>query len=271
VKVLAGRAGNDARLESGAPREAHEMSAETGEDLLQLLGELGSPFGDYITHVANRGLRRYKAVGQTGAKEGQSLYTHVLDGVSALEVVRGSLGLDDVEARCLFLAYSVHDLNKLPDYDGRRPYRDVASEENVARELERIGADGFFPEWREYLPDITALCRLHQGHLAVDDTGVDRRERLRFRLGWPRVERLGCLMRAVDVLDLSHDLVEPKHKETFLREVNAAGGRRFRFEHHRLAENRGILTNLIHRAVAECLKERLAAVPLLCYPEGTVY
>ena len=79
-------------------------------------------------------------------------------------------------------------------------------------------------------------------------------------------------MRAVDVLDLSHDLGERKHKETFLRQVNtAASGRRLRFEHHRLAQNRGILTNLIHRAVADYLQGRLGAAPLLCYPEGTLY
>ncbi len=247
--------------------------AQAGEDLLQLLGEPSSPFGDFIATVANCGLRRYKTVQQTGkTKQGQSLYTHVLDGVSVLEVVRHLLGLGAEETRVLFLAYAVHDLNKLPEYDQRQPYRELASETNIACELERVGANEFFPTWRDYLTDVTALCRLHQGHLAVDDTGLDRRTRLTYRLGWQRVERLGCLMRAADVLDLSHDLDESRHKETFLHELNvAANGKRYYFIHHRLAESRGILTNLIHQAISDYVRRRIGSAALLHYPEGTIY
>lgn len=244
------------------------------EDLLQLIGERTSPFGDYIDTLANGALGRYKVISQGGAKGGESLYTHVLNGVSVLEVLRGLLELDDEEARCLFLAYTIHDLNKLPETaGGSRPsaYKDLASAGNASAELERLGADAFFPEWRDYLPDITGLCRLHQGHLAVDATGLDRRQRLRYRLGWQQVERLGCLMRAADVLDLSHELDEAKHKEAFLREVNTASPVRFRFVWHRLAENRGIFTNLIHRTVSDFLQQQMGIVPLLCYPEGTAY
>lgn len=248
------------------------MDEQVGK-LLALIGQSSPPFDDFIKHVANGGLRRYKAIIHTeGPKAGESLYTHALSGVSVLEVVREPLGLTDPEARCLFLAYSVHDLNKVIQGGDKIAYKDLATEGNVARELEAVGADQFFPDWRTYLVDIAALCRLHQGHLAVDMTGADRRERFKYQLGWDRLELLGHLMRGADVLDLSDGLEETKHKDSFIRAVNAASGRsRFRFIHHRLSENRGILTNLIHHTVATYLHARLGARPLLCYPEGTAY
>lgn len=75
-----------------------------------------SVFKDYIEQVANNGLLRYKSIIQYGKKAGESLYTHVLNGIFVLEQLRPALELTDMEARVLFAAYTIHDINKLPEY-----------------------------------------------------------------------------------------------------------------------------------------------------------
>ena len=71
------------------------------------------------------------------------------------------------EMRCVLLALTIHDLNKLPQYgkraDGRdEKYDDAASPKNIRAELEQLQADEFFPEWRDYLQDIVLLAHSHQ-------------------------------------------------------------------------------------------------------------
>src|SRR5438128_4253354 len=84
-------------------------------------------------------------------------------------------------------------------------------------------------------------------------------------------------MYAVDNLDLSHTLSENKHKHGFIAIVNALSGRRWRWVTHRLGENRGLLSNVIHNTVVSYLQkrdrhdERTGIVDLLYYPDGVAY
>ena len=56
------------------------------QDLLFQLGIEGQNLIDsYIKTIANRKLTKYKNNIQTGKKEGQSLYTHVLNGIFVFE------------------------------------------------------------------------------------------------------------------------------------------------------------------------------------------
>ena len=71
-------------------------------------------FNDYIEHIANGSLQAYKAILQHGGKHGESLYTHVLNGILVLETLRQPLQLNDIEARVLYTAFTVHDINKVP-------------------------------------------------------------------------------------------------------------------------------------------------------------
>src|SRR3954471_20138414 len=120
-------------------------------DLLTLLNDTDPVIEAYFEHVVNGGLTRYREIRQTGAKAGQTLYTHVLDGVLVLEKLRHALKLTDLEARLLFAAYSVHDINKVAaTFDGdRRPYNQIATAERFARELETLGIAGLLPGWQE--------------------------------------------------------------------------------------------------------------------------
>ncbi|RMF34530.1 MAG: type I-D CRISPR-associated protein Cas10d/Csc3, partial [Chloroflexi bacterium] len=233
-----------------------------------------SVLGDYLDHVANAGLTAYKAVLQWGDKRGESLYTHVLNGIFVLETLRPPLGLRDEEARVLYTAFTIHDLNKA--LESEQPFGKLAVEENVAAEIERLGLDRFFPTWQNYLSDITSLIRAHSGHYHSGGERWNLRRASTYRLGLDRVNALVHLMRAADVVDLSHTLEERARKADFLSYVNAYladSGRpvQYEFVTHRLTEQRGLLTNVIHNGIVAELQERYGLIPLLFYPEGVAY
>jgi CRISPR-associated protein Csc3 len=239
-----------------------------------------SVFKDYLDQVAHRGFVAYKAVLQWGGKEGQSLYTHVLDGVFVLETLREMLGLNDTETRVLYTAFTVHDINKVLGQQGH--FGDLATQENVAAEIERLNLDAFFPEWQAYVQDILSLVRGHSGHHHSGGERWNVKRDSVYGLGLERVDALLHLVRAADVVDLSHTLEERDHKANFLGHLNAylADSQTLADEHlatqheffiHRLAEQRGILTNVIHNAIAADLREQFGLIPLLYYPDGITY
>ena len=101
-----------------------------------------------MDEVGNRSLLSYRAYLQWGGKEGESLYTHVLNGIQVLETLREHLTLADDEARVLFTAFTVHDLNKV--LDQQTAFGKLATHENIAAEITRLGLDEFFPDWRNF-------------------------------------------------------------------------------------------------------------------------
>lgn len=250
------------------------MAAKIEELLLKLTGPADGVLGEYIRHIANDNgdearLATYKRIIQWGGKEGQPLYAHVLDLVFTLSRLSEVLRLSSTEQRVLMLVLSVHDLNKAPGYEHLGSYNALATPDNVALELKRIGADGFFPEWREYIRDIVLLMRAHSDHYHV--AGSLMRRGGDFRLGQERVEELVPLVQALDIIDLSHELHERKHKQRFLQHLNEFSKVQYEFVHHSVAEQRGILTNVIHNRIAEYMQTHKEAWPLLYYPEGVVY
>jgi CRISPR-associated protein Csc3 len=261
------------------PQDASQVqdNATSDESWLRLIGpgEL-RPLDDYVENIANRGLRKYRGIVQWGKKEGQTYYDHILDGVMTLGRLcqLKPLGITDDEARCLFLAFTVHDINKVEAY-GKKAYADVATDENIHAELTSLDASSFFSEWQTYLHDIGELARLHQGHLAVTIDGLDRRKRLLLdeQAEPGRVHRLGYLIQAVDELALSHTLDERASKDKFLFDLNrACATEQYRFVTHRLSEYRGVLTNVIHNCVVAYLRERYSSsLDLLYYSDGVAY
>ncbi|MFZ2360051.1 MAG: type I-D CRISPR-associated protein Cas10d/Csc3 [Anaerolineae bacterium] len=233
-----------------------------------------SVFSEYLDHVGNQALLSYRQHLQWGGKQGESLYSHVLNGVQVLETLRPLLGLSDAETRVLFTAFTVHDLNKV--LQTNQGFNRLAVAENVAQEVHRLGIGGFFPAWQEYLEDITSLIRGHSGHHhSGGERMIPRREPV-YRLGLAKVDALLHLMRAADVVDLSHTLEERTHKQAFVGYVNAyladsSQPRQLRLFSHRLTEQRGILTNVIHNAIVEDLVAHYGLTPLLYYPDGVTY
>ena len=167
------------------------------------------------------------------------------------------------------LAFCIHDLNKT--YEGQEmSYSRIATPENIAKEIEKVGFDGFFPDWRDYIEDITELARGHSGHNSVRGDSLDRRSDPT-RIGKSRLNKLCEIIRAVDVADLSHSYSERKHKQTFLSHFNSLSDVQHRLIAHQVVEQRGVLTNIIHNQVSEFLNERFDASPIFLYPKGTHY
>jgi CRISPR-associated protein Csc3 len=241
-------------------------------DILFSLGydDPDSIIGSYIRHVANGGLATYKTIFQGGKKAGEPVYVHFINGVFTAERLRSLLDLKDIEARVLYSAYSVHDVNKLVE-NTRKSFNALAVKETVQAELERIGVPDFFPAYQDYLEDITWLVRYHSGHYSTAAEGLIPALDL-YRLDRERVQRvLGPLMRALDVLELSTTLEERTHKAQFLLKLNEIGDTQYTIVTHQVTEQRGLLTNLIHNRVSAHLERRWGLVPLLFYPEGVAY
>ncbi len=244
-------------------------------------------FSGYLQHIANKKLRRYKRIiHNRGEKQGQSYYSHVMDLVTIAEKLRVALELDEREMRCVLLALTIHDLNKIPPYDkgpgGKEAkYADAATPENIRAELEKLEVDAFFPEWREYLQDIVLLAHFHQESATGTTLTLDQRMFDKCKLPSGRLKgSLKHLMKAADTSDNSHsgDHCDPHEmhiRDKLLQHTNAAmPERQYRFFGHRLAELRGLFTNIIHNELVVYFREKYgidACIDLQYYPEGVNY
>jgi CRISPR-associated protein Csc3 len=228
-----------------------------------------SVFRDYVEQVANTGLLPYKAIIQYGKKSGESLYAHILNGIFVLEQLRTPLEIGDLETRVLFTAFTIHDLNKAREEHGS--FGKLAVRENVVEEIRRLGLDSFFPEFDAYLADIESLVRGHSAHMHHGGERLIVKRDDAYGLGLNRVNQLLHLVRAADVIGLSHTLDEAKHKDDFLFHLNSFSDIQYGFCSHRLTEDRGLLSNVVHNAVVQHMREELDLIPLLFYPDGVAY
>ncbi len=259
-----------------APDDIAPFDPAAVELLLGIPSDEDILFRDYLTYVANDGLLPHKATihyGETGdgGKAGESLYTHLLNGIFVLEQLRRLITLDDTEARVLFCAFTLHDINKFEQYADIRSYRKIATVENILAEMTRLKLDHFFSGYDAYLEDIRSLMQRTSGHGWVGIDALDLTRAPRFGLHSDRLRDLLALMRAADAIDLSHTLAETRHKETFLHQFNSVGPVQYSFVTHQVAEQRGSLTNIIHNAAMVELEARFGLIPLLLYPEGVAY
>jgi len=244
---------------------------------------------DYIEYIANKNLRHYKYIVQYGGKEGESVWTHIMNLVTIIEKLRPLFQLSADEMRCLLLALTIHDLNKVEAY-GKLPngknasYANAASEEHIVQELDLLDASTFFPQWRDYQFDIIYLAHAHQEGSTVE-TVFNEREMGQCHLDRDRLEgALKFLMKAADVSANCHSgdyaLRHERHIRDKLRDhINSAANadalpRRYRFVGHHLAELRGLMTNVMHNELVGYMRETYgqeACIDLLYHPEGVDY
>ena len=241
----------------------------------------------YLVTIANRKMRSYKQiVHDRGKKQGQSYYRHVMDLAAIAEKLRSALRLDENEMCCVLLALTIHDMNKIPPYNKNasgweQKYANAATLDNITRELERLDADTFFPAWRTYIHDITLLAHFHQEAATGTVFALDQRKITVCTLSPARLKGpLKFLMKAADTADNSHsgdhcNRTEAHIRDKLLQHINAAmPERQYRFFGHRLAELRGLFTNVLHNELVRYFQERSgknACIDLLYYPEGVNY
>lgn len=245
------------------------------EDLLLLLG-IGSNaddiFCNYVEEIANEKLREYQEIIQYGAKAGESLYLHILNGICVLERLRPILNLDDIEVQVLFSAFSVHDLNKLEEFQNeKRSFNYLANAKNVSAALTNLEIERFFPEWRDYLKDIEVLVRAHSRFNNTYGETLDQRYDPYSLDKDKLLNYLVPIIRGIDVIDLSKTLEERRKKRDFLLEINSICDIQYKFVYHKVSEQRGILTNLIHNEIVKYLESEKDLLPLLYYPDGVAY
>jgi|GEM_PF-3752612 len=229
-------------------------------------------FTDYLSIMANQALHRYREpeyIHTRGSKRGQTLANHILDLVTFASRLAGIARLNDDEARSICLALTIHDINKLHAYGQNasgfsKRYADAATPENIVQELTHLGADAYFPAWRDYVVDITYLAHAHQDSATSASTVIDQRVIDTARFG-QRLTTLAWVMKAADAADNAHTsdpfaVTEVRLRGRVLEHINNLAARtqrsQWRFCGHRLAEQRGVFTNIIHNECVNLLQER---------------
>ncbi len=228
----------------------------------------------YFSEIVNGPMSEYRWIIQGGKKQGQSYFVHVLDGITVLHTLRIShvIEMNDLEEILLFCAYTIHDINKMPRYSDRdkgASYISIATRANIHAELKRLHMELFFAGYENYLEDIRLLMLLHQHNAApLEDLDQTRHS---YQLRHERLMDLGKLLYAVDNLDLSHNLSLNNHLQNFATQINSLAERRWVWSIHRLGENRGVLSNIIHNTVVAYVQEQHTMIDLLYYPDGVAY
>jgi len=223
-------------------------------------------------------LSLYDEIIHYGGKRGESLYTHVMTLLYVLYTIYRIVAFEsDDEAKTFICAVLLHDLNKIDD--SHPVFRDLSQAENVAYWLNELHLEQFFPAWHDYLHDIALIVQSHGSHNSAGGGRLIRsapRSEQRYTLERHRLAALIYLIRALDGVDLAHELNERTHQDNFLHYLNAyldESGRTEAYElhRHRLVEQRGLLTNMLHNALMRGLSELVGWQPTLLYADGVVY
>ncbi|GAC1383662.1 MAG: hypothetical protein NVSMB42_00610 [Herpetosiphon sp.] len=241
--------------------------------LLRYPDDEDSVLADYMTHVANDGLLHYKAIitdtAQADVRSSQPLYNCVLSGVFILAQLRCLVPLTEFEIRLLLTAYSIQRGDSVTVVKNSLPLPITA--EALTEAIASCKLDRFFPAFATALGDILTLvqpyAKRHAAHTDLREPRCD----LACTLTQERCTQLLMLMKAADSLGRSYTLDERVHKQEFLDHLHAVSDRRFVFMTHRISDQRGSFTNLVHSAVVAQLHQSCKALPLLLYPNGVAY
>ena len=233
---------------------------------------------NYVEMVVPKMLEEYTlrpAKGSTGwaYNHDQSMLAHILNGIfPVLTIVRSSgQPLNDLEKQIYLIAYSFHDIDKLE----RVRDLSVSDEENseqfyayLVEWISRLEFNEFCPDYEEYLGDIGYLILNTQKKYAANLNLQS------FDLCLPgrRRQYLREMCTASDLM--AYFLKNPAgfREQANVREslVKLSGGK-LEFGYHKLAENRGMITNVINNTVLKALRDRLGWEPFLFFPTGVTY
>jgi CRISPR-associated protein Csc3 len=231
---------------------------------------------EYYEKIAKDKLQHYKNIVQYGMKEGQTLYSHVINMIGVLDAVKDILDLNENELKTLMVGVTIHDINKLPEYKDKS-YLSITSQKNkrgeyvnLLNECKKLSVKEFFKDYKEYIEDIRQIINRHSAHLCSSSEGLFCKD---YNLEEDRIELLVEIIRALDIIDLSKSIDEKEKKRQFLGYINSATsrkGKQYKIVTHNINEDRGVLTNICHNAVVQYLKE-LKYIPIVYYKEGTMY
>lgn len=196
----------------------------------------------------------------------QSLLVHVLNGVFGLLRLLGWLeqagiaipGLDEATLRRVLALYTIHDVHKLGDLERLGTSEFSIPLTRLAEEWEALGLGSFAGPVDEHLlraANVSKLSR-HQGDLLLAGPGAGRQ--------WLLVRIADAMASCIDPREAASSL------GGYLKALSPEVATGWRLYWHELRDVRGVLTNLIHAAVAEEARG-LGLYPLLFFPTGTLY
>ena len=233
---------------------------------------------NYVETVVPQMLEEYtllSAKGSTGwaYSHDQSMLAHILNGIfPTLTIVRiAEQSLSELEEQLYLIAYSFHDIDKL---EGIRDLSvsDAEKSERFYTYLDewvsKLHFDKFCPDYKEYRGDIAYLIfntqKKYSANLNLQSYDL--------RLPDRRRQYLREMCTASDLI--AYFLKNPSgfREQANVREslVKLSGGK-LEFAYHKLAENRGMITNVINNALLRILRDRLGWKPFLFFPTGVTY
>lgn len=264
---------------SGSDEEPQPMHAQIG-----LLKNAVTPddfvLRNYVEMVVPKMMEAYTLQPAKGSanpkyadKHDQSMLAHILNGIfPVLTIVRSSgQPLNDLEKQIYLIAYSFHDLDKLVGIrdlsvsDAEKSERFYAYLDEWVSQLR---FDEFCPDYEEYLGDIGYLILNTQKRYGAN---LNLRS-YDLRLPGRRRQYLREMCTASDLM--AYLLKNPAgfREQANVREslVKLSGGK-LEFGYHKLAENRGMITNVINNAALRAFRDRLGWEPFLFFPTGVTY
>ncbi len=219
----------------------------------------------------------------------QSLNTHLLNGLFPANLIEKRLEKLDTtikrvvreqERRLVIAAFILHDFEKFPD--APEDCRKLPLEQHrliIETKIRQLGLDHFIkpgdPEaYQEYLDDL--LCMAYNAQRRWDTNWNFSEYGLNPSLRDRTLRSLSDLTCLAD--SLASIVKHPQDAEhSRLKELihNLSDGQ-LKFTYHSIAENRGVLTNVVNNALMEAhtnlnTPEKTYYEPLLYLPTGTIY
>ncbi|MFP4124008.1 MAG: type I-D CRISPR-associated protein Cas10d/Csc3 [Coleofasciculus sp.] len=244
--------------------------------------------------------RRVQGKNVDRSKEDQSFTSHLLNGLFPTYRILRILKTEskqtnpvkrnctETEIRLFIAAYLLHDFDKFPDYpdwleqsDRRFPNRNWRENPPhksdapdfgrgyVAQKIHDFGLTGFLGDhWESHLDDIVWLS--HNAGVKWDaDLGLECRGLTPKLDGRIR----GTLASLVRLSDLFASVIKhPRDIDNngLFTELQSLSNGQLQFRYHALADNRGVLTNIINNALMDVHPSDYYT-PLLYLPDGVVY
>ena len=219
----------------------------------------------------------------------QSLNTHLLNGLFPANLIEQRLEKLDTtvqrvvkerERRLVIAAFILHDFEKFPDVDSDVRKQTIEEHRKILEEkTEQLGLNKFInPEdsetYKEYVDDL--LCMAYNAQRRWDTNWNFSEYGLRPTLK-DRVLRsladLTCLADSfASIIKHPHDAESYKFKEL----LHSLSDGQLRLTYHSIAENRGVLTNVVNNAAMDAhtaldTEEEQFYEPLLYLPTGIIY
>lgn len=265
----------------------HDFVTHVAGPLSEQLGTIGAKGGDFVVERTQEGLDV-----KEGYKRDQSFRAHLLNGLFPALHIAHTLKtwgaprmryLDDPARRIFIAGYVLHDWVKLPDVEEDLQAAGLSyNTANVNQHREVI--EELFLRWSQQLGLSAFLAPiggveavLHDIIYIAANTQV-KWGTLRNLSALPRLSLDGRTLQLCENLSTLADLiayVAPTPRAVVAhygihREISGLSDDTARLVYHHVADNRGVLTNLMHNAALEVVSHQ-ARIPFLYAPSGVVY